>query len=211
MSARCQRKRNIMNEQNKQPFLLRIFTFFLSHKILAVLCAVLLLFNLGLVGVIVHDANEKAHIREIEQYVDAACEEFGFSKAIVLAVIKTESNFDAKAESSANARGLMQITEVALSDINKFLSEEYTFRQMFDPATNIRCGVCYLSRLYEKYKNYDTAFAAYNAGQGNVDKWLKDSRYSKDQKTLYKIPFGETTNYVKKVNRYRKEYQKRFE
>lgn len=42
--------------------------------------------------------------------------------------------------------------------------------------------------------------AAYNGGSGNVNKWLKDERYSKDGKRLDKIPFEETENYVKRVS-----------
>ena len=47
----------------------------------------------------------------------------------------------------------------------------------------------------------DPAFAAYNAGPGNVSKWLGDSEYSDDGETLSYIPFKETRNYVTKVNK----------
>jgi soluble lytic murein transglycosylase len=56
----------------------------------------------------------------------------------------------------------------------------------------------YLIRDFEGVT--DTALAAYNAGRGNVQKWLKDPRYSSDGKTLIYIPFRETRNYVKRVN-----------
>lgn len=175
------------------------------------LCVVLLvIFNLMLIGVIVQKRAEKRFYKELECYVDSSCEEFDFPKAMVFAVIKAESNFDRYAKSSKNARGLMQITAAALEDINRMLSEDYTLKQMYDPEINIRCGVAFLSVLYRKYENYDTAFAAYNAGQGNVDKWLSDTRYSYDQHQLYYIPFKETKNYVKKVNHYYQEYQKQY-
>ena len=45
----------------------------------------------------------------------------------------------------------------------------------------------------------DLVLAAYNAGRGNVQKWLKDNRYSSDGETLSYIPFAETDKYVKKV------------
>ena len=72
---------------------------------------------------------------------------------------------------------------------------------IYDPDTNIRYGVWYLSYLYGRFDSWDNAFAAYNAGPGNVSKWLKDSEYSSDGETLSYIPFKETRNYVVKVNR----------
>ncbi len=181
-----------------------------STQMLTFLLTLLVIFNLVLLGWIVQDRAEKRFYKEIECHVDSSCEEFGIPKAMVLAIIKAESDFDQYARSSADARGLMQITSVALKDINRILSEEYTITQMYDPKINIRCGVAYLSVLYQKYKIFDTAFAAYNAGQGNVDCWLLDSRYSYDRKQLYHIPFKETRNYVKKVNHYYQEYQKQY-
>ncbi|MBQ4120586.1 MAG: lytic transglycosylase domain-containing protein [Clostridia bacterium] len=194
----------------KSKFLSSLFEKMPSKQVLTFFLVLLVIFNLVLLGVIAQDREEKRFLKEIERYVDSSCEEFGIPKAMVFAIIKTESNFDQHARSSADARGLMQITSVALKDINRILSEDYTFTQMYDPEINIRCGVAYLSVLYRKYEIFDTAFAAYNAGQGNVDNWLSDSRYSYDRKQLYHIPFKETKNYVKKVNHYYQEYQKQY-
>jgi len=194
----------------KNKFLAFWFEKVPSTQVLTFFFVFLVIFNLVLLGVIVQDRAEKRFYKEIQRYVDSSCEEFGVPKAMVFAIIKAESNFDQHARSSADARGLMQVTSVALKDINRILSEDYTLTQMYDPEINIRCGVAYLSVLYRKYGIYDTAFAAYNAGQGNVDNWLLDKRYSYDQKQLYNIPFKETKNYVKKVNHYYREYQKQY-
>lgn len=179
-----------------------------SIKILTLFCLILLVLNLVLVGLLIRNVEEKRFMRELESHVNSASEEFGIPKAVIFSVMKAESDFDQYARSSADARGLMQITSMALEDINRLLSENYTMTQMYDPKINIRCGVAYLSILYRKYGIYDTVYAAYNAGQGNVDNWLYNSLYSKDQKQLYHIPFHETSNYVKKVNQYYQEYQK---
>ena len=179
-----------------------------SVKTLTLVCLFLVVVNLVLVGLLVRNVEEKRFMHELEGYVDSAVEEFGVPKAVIFSVMKAESDFDQYARSSADARGLMQITSVALADINRLLSENYTMTQMYDPEINIRCGVAYLSVLYRKYQIYDTVYAAYNAGQGNVDSWLYNSLYSKDHKQLYHIPFQETLNYVKKVNQYYQEYQK---
>ena len=62
--------------------------------------------------------------------------------------------------------------------------------------------------LMEKYESEELALAAYHAGTGNVDKWLKDSEYSDDGKTLKDIPFPSTKKYVTKVIETKKIYQK---
>ena len=77
-----------------------------------------------------------------------------------------------------------------------------------DPETNIRIGTWYLKFLTDRYDNTSTAAAAYNAGHGNVDKWLKNTEYSYGGNTLYKIPFEETEKYVKKVKRAYEIYKK---
>ena len=82
--------------------------------------------------------------------------------------------------------------------------------QLFDPNLNIQVGTFYLSYLINKFENIDVALAAYNAGEGNVIKWLSAEEFSSDQKTLKKIPFKETANYVKKVNLNLKIYSKKF-
>ena len=69
-----------------------------------------------------------------------------------------------------------------------------------DPQKNIFAGVFYLSRLYERYQNWDTVSAAYNAGSGNVSLWLEDEDYTENG-VLTQIPFPETEQYVKKVRR----------
>ena len=181
-----------------------------STQVLALSLVLLVIFNLFLVSVFVKNKAEKQFYKEIERYVDASCKEFGVSKAMVFAVIKAESKFDQYARSAADARGLMQITSIALQDINQILSENYMPNQMFDPEINIRCGTAYLSVLCQKYEKNSTVWAAYNAGQGRVDQWLLDGRYSHDQKKLYQIPFKETRNYVKKVSLYYQEYQKQY-
>ncbi|HHW89512.1 MAG TPA: lytic transglycosylase domain-containing protein, partial [Clostridiales bacterium] len=65
----------------------------------------------------------------------------------------------------------------------------------------------YLSRMLNKFPNPETALAAYNAGEGNVSSWLKKPQYSKDGKTLDNIPFQETSDYIKKINKNYKIYK----
>ena len=71
---------------------------------------------------------------------------------------------------------------------------------VFDAETNVKYGTFFLSFLYGEFGDWDTAFAAYNAGRNKVKSWLQDESISKDGK-LVNIPYSETANYIKKVNK----------
>ena len=68
-----------------------------------------------------------------------------------------------------------------------------------DPKTNIKYGTYLLSILKKRYNSIIEVICAYNAGIGTVDKWLKNPQYSRDGKTLEKIPYTDTAMYVKNV------------
>jgi soluble lytic murein transglycosylase len=119
---------------------------------------------------------------------------------LVSAVIKTESNFDIDAKSKKNAYGLMQITpETARWIADKMNMDNFSLDMLMDSDTNIKMGCWYLSNLKKEFNNTDLALAAYNAGRGNVQKWLKDPKYSEDGASLTNIPFPETDKYIAKV------------
>ncbi|MDD6734977.1 MAG: lytic transglycosylase domain-containing protein [Clostridiales bacterium] len=134
-------------------------------------------------------------------------EENGLDSYFVMAVIRAESGFDHEAHSGL-ARGLMQITDDTAKWIAVQLGLEYHEDMVEDPATNIKMGCFYLAYLMDIYENRETALAAYNAGMGNVNSWLKDPRYSDDGKSLYEIPYGETKRYVERVNKFERLYKK---
>ena len=127
--------------------------------------------------------------------------EYDVPPEVIYAVIKVESNFDATAESSVGARGLMQMMPKTFEWLTgkEHLGEYKSALMLYDAETSIKYGAYYLRYLYDKFENTETVLAAYNGGEGNVAKWLKDSKYSKDGKTLSDIPFKETENYVTKV------------
>ena len=149
----------------------------------------------------------KKYAEFVEKYSDA----YGVPETIIYAVIKAESNFDRTAVSSAEppALGLMQLQEETYEWVASYLLKETPSAfDIYDPETNIRNGTRYLAYLYGRFGNWDTVFAAYNAGPGNVSKWLEDSEYSDDGETLKYIPFKETRGYVEKVNRFRETYER---
>lgn len=139
-------------------------------------------------------------------YITKYAKENELDPYLVIAMIKQESNFVADAR-SPYAGGLMQLTELTATEYaNKMGLTDYDY---MDPETNIQIGCYVLSSLIERYGDVNTALAAYNAGMGNVDSWLTNPDYSIDGKTLYKIPYSETRNYIKKINGYVDEYKAR--
>ena len=147
--------------------------------------------------------SRKNHPKDYSEQVEKYAKEYNIPEYVIYAVIKVESDFDPNARSSAGACGLMQMMPETFLWLtgSSHLDEGLTADALFDPEVSIRYGSYYLLYLYRKFGyNWDTAFAAYNAGEGNVAKWLKDSEYSDGNGNLTNIPFPETKSYVKKVN-----------
>ena len=159
-----------------------------------------------MVGILVVGLNRYFYPLKYKETVVHYCEKYGVDKALAFSVIKTESDFNPYAESEKGAKGLMQITDNTANYIATLLGEsEY---DLFDETTNIRFGVFYLSYLKRIFKTNTETLCAYNAGEGRVRGWLKNSHFSADGKTLNKIPFAETEGYVKKTCKSFRKYQK---
>jgi soluble lytic murein transglycosylase len=128
---------------------------------------------------------------EYEHIVRGHARQYELDPALVAAVIYRESKFEADAESSEGAIGLMQLLPDTALGIATF-TEGTRFRveDLYDPEINVRYGSFYLRRLLRKYDDERLALAAYNAGQANVDDWLAHGRG---------IEFAETRGYVEDV------------
>ena len=139
------------------------------------------------------------------QIVEKNAEEYELDKSLIMAIIKAESNFKRDAVSKKGAKGLMQVLdETALWCAGEMGTEK---PDLLNAKCNIEVGTFYFAYLLERYDgNEKNAIAAYNAGHGNVDKWLSDKNYSYDGENLDEIPFEETEKYVKKVSIYKKIY-----
>lgn len=132
------------------------------------------------------------------KYVEKYSEKYGVDKYLVYSIIKTESKFDRRAVSNKGAKGLMQLTDMTSS----WAFNELGIKNgdVFDPETNINAGTWFLSRLQKEFKgDLKLVIPAYNAGAGNVKRWLKSSDYSGDGTSLNNIPFEETSKYRDKV------------
>lgn len=133
--------------------------------------------------------------------ITAYAKQYGFEPSLIYALIQTESGFNPDAVSSAKAIGLMQLTEETFdwAQNRENVSEKIPANELFKPEVNIHYGVLVLSLLREEFSDTRTMLAAYNAGIGNARRWLKNSDYSDDGKTLKTIPFEETQKYVEKI------------
>lgn len=138
---------------------------------------------------------------DYRQYVEKYAEKYGVEKELLYAVIKVESKFDPNAISKSKAKGLMQIMDSTAKEIAKKNNIELTDENILDPEINIEIGTIYLSQLIEKYNSVELAIAAYNAGHGNVDKWISQDTLKEDGTDAENIPFKETNMYVRKVMR----------
>lgn len=144
--------------------------------------------------------------RAVIDAVSAASAEFGVPTPLILAVIRTESNFQKDAVSNAGASGLMQLLpDTYLWIRDEKLCEAIPAEAILDPTVNIRYGTFYLAYLLQTFGDLRVALAAYNAGEGRVAEWLE-----KDP-TLAHIPFPETRGYVDKVLRARTRYEKKYD
>jgi len=128
-----------------------------------------------------------------------AAQTYAVDPVLIAAVINAESSFKTNTISKKNAVGLMQL----LPSTAESLTDEAF--DLFDPKTNITLGTKYLAYLIKKFKDVDTALFAYNAGEGNVLRWL--SEQNKDK--LQTCPFKETNAYVKKIKNSLKFYRNR--
>ncbi|PYG89795.1 soluble lytic murein transglycosylase [Ruminiclostridium sufflavum DSM 19573] len=147
------------------------------------------------------------------QYVERYSDEYGLDRNLVYSIIKAESGFNPNAVSVRNAKGLMQIMDSTGEwAAEKMNIENFESGMLLEPETNIRIGCWYIARLLNQYdSNVELALTAYNAGSGNVSKWLKNTDISSNGKTLDRIPFEETENYVKKIKRYNYVYKKLYD
>ena len=131
----------------------------------------------------------------------------GLDPALIAAVIYAESHFRDQT-SAAGARGLMQITPQTADEIAR-RSGGTAFEQgdLASPQINIAYGSWYLAWLIDHYGGNDMlAVAAYNAGTGNVDRWIAEDPSLRPGE----IPFPETRAYVAKVLDARREYRREY-
>jgi soluble lytic murein transglycosylase len=132
-------------------------------------------------------------------YVRVHAREHDLDPALLAAVIYQESKFRTHARSRSGAIGLMQLTPKTARGIAiRTGGTRFRTDDLYDPDINIRYGAWYLDDLFRKYGSERLVLAAYNAGQGNVDRW----------RALHEpIQFAETRAYIARVERLKQVYR----
>jgi len=136
-----------------------------------------------------------------EQYVEKYSKEYNVEENLIFAIIKAESNFNKDISSNKEAKGLMQILYSTAEEVAESVNLQISKQDLYNEEVNINIGTKYIAKLIQKYDNVELALAAYNAGTGNVDKWIEQGILKKDGSNIEQIPFKETNNYVRKVIR----------
>lgn len=117
---------------------------------------------------------------------------------LVTALIRQESRFEPNIRSVAGATGLMQV----MPGTGKWIAEKTNLQQynLANPNDNVKLGTWFFDYTHGEYNNNSLlAVASYNAGPGNVSKWLRQRGKSDADDFVEAIPFDETRNYVRQV------------
>jgi len=114
----------------------------------------------------------------------------------ILSLMRVESMYNSRAESSMGALGLLQL----LPETANWIERRYITREeLFDPTKNIEIGVRYLYFLLERFFSMHLVLAAYNGGPTNVKRWMEKNGYADSLRFVEEIPYVETRNFVKRV------------
>ncbi|WP_277293240.1 lytic transglycosylase domain-containing protein [Veillonella montpellierensis] len=129
--------------------------------------------------------------------------------SLIAGIILAESKFKEEATSDRGAVGLMQLMPDTALWIGKELNQsELSENDIKNPKVNIKLGTWYIAHLLEEYHDNEIlALAAYNAGRGHVDDWMKENGWDYEFSNIRDIPFPETRKYVEMVLAYQKQYE----
>ncbi|WDV47305.1 lytic transglycosylase domain-containing protein [Clostridiaceae bacterium M8S5] len=170
--------------------------------ILLILCVLLII---GLVNI--KKIGKAIFSIKYEKQIYTYAKEYSLDPLLVASIIRAESSFRLKVKSPKGAIGLMQIMPSTGKWAAKEMGiDEYSDEKLYDENTNISIGCWYINKLSQYYNGEtDIILAAYNAGSGNVNKWIKNGIIKNGY--TEKIPFNETKTYIKRVNMYYKIYK----
>ena len=137
-----------------------------------------------------------------EAIVKGHARNYDLHPALLAAVIYQESKFRPDVRSTSGAIGLMQLLPQTARGIAVHTGgSRFRVEDLYNPEINVRYGAWYLRHLMDKYGDEETALAAYNAGQRNVDDWRRDGRG---------IACAETRHYVDRVEDLKRVYHRAY-
>lgn len=140
--------------------------------------------------------------------IQISSQNYQLNPYLILAIIRVESNFDHSRVSKVGAVGLMQVMPGTADWIVEQAGYSATALDALErPDVNIEIGSWYIQSLSRQFKgNWIAVLAAYNAGPGNVRKWMHDG-WNPSPATIDQIPFGETRHYVQRVLYFQTKYE----
>lgn len=144
------------------------------------------------------------------QVIKQASQRYGVDEYLVCAMILCESHWNVDAQSAAGAQGLMQVMPTTAKDLSTrgIIKGFYSPTNLFDPATNINFGVCYLAQLLKHADTQEEAIAAYNAGPALASNWADTAEEIAGADILSAIQYPETRLYLLRVQNACSEYKK---
>ncbi len=153
----------------------------------------------------------KEYPRQYNDTVIACYYEYAVPVSVIYASVKMESDYDSGLISEDGEIGLMQLRRDEYDTLSAELGKQKDSGLLFEPETNLDIGTYRLSKLFEKYQNWRTVYAALYIGEDTVDGWLLDPENLGEDGDLAVIPDSETEKYVDKfektVDIYRELYE----
>ncbi len=179
----------------------------MNKKILMIIIPTIVLILVIIGTVIGYYILKQLYPKDYSEYVEKYAKEYNVDPKLIYAIIKEESNFNKDANSHKDAIGLMQLVQKTADEVGSKIGIKEI--KLNNPEINIQIGTKYISDLIKKYDgSIKFAIVAYNAGIGNVDKWIRDEIIEADGSNMEKIPFKETNMYLRKVLRTYELYRK---
>jgi soluble lytic murein transglycosylase len=142
-----------------------------------------------------------AYPNAFRDLIDRWAKTYDVPPDLMQALMREESALDPEVLSAAGAVGLTQLMPATASLVaHKLGLGAVGAAELLSPETNIRLGTAYLGELLARYRGREVlAVAAYNAGEGAVDRWLQQKSADEPDAFVEDIPVAETRNYVKRV------------
>jgi soluble lytic murein transglycosylase len=132
--------------------------------------------------------------------IERVAEPAGVPPSFVRAIAREESAFDPRAFSHAHAYGLTQLIRPTAQRFASELGLSSAPSDLFEPETNLRIGVRYMAFLFARYPARPGVVpAAYNAGEGAADRWLRERGNLPLDAWVEEIPYDETRRYTRRV------------
>jgi peptidoglycan lytic transglycosylase len=164
-----------------------------------------------IIGAVAYCYRKEQLERSQDSAIQTAAQRYSVEPALIKAVVWRESKFHAQARGLAGEIGLMQLREEAAQEwADAERLDGFEHENCLDALTNVLAGTWYLKKLLKRYTQTDNpvpyALADYNAGRGNVLKWLNGPAATNSAVFVEQIPFPGTKEYVQSVMHRRETY-----